>query len=347
MRTSSPSSSSTRWLASSRRRTARGQRALARAGHAGEPEDEARARSGIAHVTLLQAAGPLIIPAPTVALVPSSMRMKLPVWRLRRYSSKKSGTRRPQRDPADLVEPERRALLVAVERVDVEPVLQLLHHRPGRARGVLDGQLRARLRAAAPPSSTPSRRCPAPTVGGLPGRQSMSPRLMSISSVERDVDGHGRERLLHRLARRARWPRMREVKPDGSTITSSPGRSTPPSDLPGVGPVVVELLGHGPDHVLHREAHVDEVAVRGDVHVLQVVQQRRAPGTRASSPSASTTLSPSSAEMGMKVRSVSSSFMENLRNSSLMASKTRLVVVHEVHLVDAQHQVRARAAARR
>ena len=38
-----------------------------------------------------QAAGPMIIPAPTVAMVASSMSMKLPVVRLRRYSSKNSG----------------------------------------------------------------------------------------------------------------------------------------------------------------------------------------------------------------------------------------------------------------
>ena len=34
-------------------------------------------------------------------------------------------------------------------------------------------------------------------------------------------------------------------------------------------------FGSGPDHPLHGEAAIDEVAVRGDVHVLEVIQQRR------------------------------------------------------------------------
>jgi hypothetical protein len=42
-------------------------------------------------VTFVLIAGYRIIPAPTVAFVSSSMRMKLPVVRLRRYSSQKSG----------------------------------------------------------------------------------------------------------------------------------------------------------------------------------------------------------------------------------------------------------------
>jgi hypothetical protein len=81
------------------------------------------------------------MPAPTVALVASSIRMNEPVVRLRRYSSKNSGTGGAQRHPADLVERERVAPLVAVQRVDVEAVLQVLDQRPGGAGGVLDRQL--------------------------------------------------------------------------------------------------------------------------------------------------------------------------------------------------------------
>ena len=47
-------------------------------------------------------------------------------------------------------------------------------------------------------------------------------------------------------------------------------------DLAGVAAVVVELVGLRAHDVLHREAGVDQVAVGGDVHVLEVVHQRRA-----------------------------------------------------------------------
>ncbi len=47
-------------------------------------------------------------------------------------------------------------------------------------------------------------------------------------------------------------------------------------DLPGVAAVVgVARVRTRPDHPLHREPAVDQVAVRGDVDVLEVVKQRR------------------------------------------------------------------------
>ena len=52
-----------------------------------------------------------------------------------------------------------------------------------------------------------------------------------------------------------------------------------------------------------------------------------------------TTLSPCSAEMGMKLRSATSSRLAKASNSSRIDSKTSLVVVDEVHLVDAQQEV--------
>src|SRR5690606_4885914 len=54
------------------------------------------------------------------------------------------------------------------------------------------------------------------------------------------------------------------------------GLEHPAGDLAGVAAVVVQVGVGGPlraDDVLHRETHVDQVAVGGDVHVLQVVQQ--------------------------------------------------------------------------
>ena len=43
-----------------------------------------------------------------------------------------------------------------------------------------------------------------------------------------------------------------------------------------VAAVVGVLAGLRPDHVLHREPYVDEVAVAGDVDLFEVAQQRRA-----------------------------------------------------------------------
>ena len=45
-------------------------------------------------------------------------------------------------------------------------------------------------------------------------------------------------------------------------------------DLAGVAAVVVVLVAHRPDHPLHRETHLREVAIGGDHHVLEVVEQR-------------------------------------------------------------------------
>jgi len=46
-------------------------------------------------------------------------------------------------------------------------------------------------------------------------------------------------------------------------------------DTSGVASVVAVLDGLGPDHVLDGEADVDQIAVAGDVDLLEVSQQRR------------------------------------------------------------------------
>ena len=74
----------------------------------------------------------MIMPAPTVRLVASSMMMKPPVVRLRRYSSASSGTVVRSRTRPISLSANDVGRLVAVQRVDVEPVLQAADHRPGR-----------------------------------------------------------------------------------------------------------------------------------------------------------------------------------------------------------------------
>ncbi len=111
--------------------------------------------------------------------------------------------------------------------------------------------------------------------GWLAGRQIMSPRETSMSSARRTTtdipvkasvtgpswgvdggDGGGEPR-----------------RQDRDVVA---GLEHAPGHLAGVAPVVVVGLGHGPDHVLDGESHVDEVAVRGDVDLLEVAQQEKA-----------------------------------------------------------------------
>src|SRR5690606_20834353 len=93
--------------------------------------------------------------------------------------------------------------------------------------------------------------------------------------LEAEGDRHGRERLLDRPV----------VGVDGGDPGGEPGRQVDDlvaglehaaRDLAGVAAVVVEGGVGGllrADDVLDGEAHVRQVAVGGDVHVLQVVQQ--------------------------------------------------------------------------
>ena len=67
--------------------------------------------------------------------------------------------------------------------------------------------------------------------GWLPGRQIMSPRDTSTSSVSRidtDIGGNASSTGPSNVS----IPAMVVVIPDGSTTTSSPGRNTPPATTP-------------------------------------------------------------------------------------------------------------------
>ena len=70
-----------------------------------------------------------------------------------------------------------------------------------------------------------------PTWGWLLGRQIMSPREMSISSVRVMATDIGAK-----VSSTGPWGpsmlAMVDSKPDGSTTTSSPGLSTPPATVP-------------------------------------------------------------------------------------------------------------------
>ena len=171
--------------------------------------------------------------------------------------------------------------------------------RPGRAGRVL----------------TPSR------VPGWSGRSLIQQR--SLRAPWRSAGWSPGRRACHRAGRRSRpragssrtsraspprWGRLRCRRGDSGP---QPGRQDenivagPPDaagDLTGVAAVVVVVVGHRPDHPLHGEAAVREIAVARELDRLEVVQQRPAlpPGDPVGS---STTLSPWSAAIGIATSS--------------------------------------------
>ncbi len=92
-------------------------------------------------------------------------------------------------------------------------------------------------------------------------------------------DRLGRERLVQRLAARGAHlgnPGGEPRRQHHHLVTRLEDAA---GDGAGIAPVVVELVvgaALGPDHELDREPGVDQVAVGGDVDILEVVEQRRA-----------------------------------------------------------------------
>ena len=68
-------------------------------------------------------------------------------------------------------------------------------------------------------------------MGWVPGRQIMSPRDTSMSSVRRTVTAIGGNASSTGPAKVSTDATV-DVKPLGSTITSSPGLNTPPTTVP-------------------------------------------------------------------------------------------------------------------
>ena len=108
--------------------------------------------------------------------------------------------------------------------------------------------------------------------------------------------------------------------------------------LAGVAAVVVVVLGDRPDDPLDGEADVDEVAIGGDVHVLEVVEQRRAlvPGHLRRAPDDVVAVQRRDGDEGqvggLQPRRPGGELAHDLVEGDL-------VVVDEIHLVDADHQV--------
>ena len=139
------------------------------------------------------------IPAPTVALVTSSIRMNRPVTRLRRVGvDEQRLVVRSCTRPMSL-RPSARPPL-AVQRVDVEPVLQVLDHRARRAGRVLDRRAAARTERLVGIQQIIASRSWA-TCGAL-CRPADHVAARDVEVVlEPDGHRHRRERLVHRAAR--------------------------------------------------------------------------------------------------------------------------------------------------
>ena len=215
-----------------------------------------------------------IIPAPTVSFVDSSIRMKLPVARLRRYSSTSNGAdRRRRRRPISLSSSDC-GVLGPVQGVHVKAVAELVDLGQRRARGVLDPVAPGGLER---PLGQPAdhRLELARGRGVVVGAADDVP----ARDVHVVLKPHGhrerRVRLLQRAVERLDGgdARGHARRLDGHLVADLDHAAR---HLAGVAAVVVVLVGHRPDHPLHGEAGVDQVAVRRHVHVLEVVEKRRA-----------------------------------------------------------------------
>ncbi len=99
------------------------------------------------------------------------------------------------------------------------------------------------------------------------------------------------------------------------------------------------FVGHGAHHVLNGEATIDMVEVAGDVHVLQEVHQSRTlvPVHASTAVHHVVTLQRADGD----VADVSDfELAAEILQLFLYPGENGLVVIHKVHLVDAEHHVR-------
>ena len=256
--------------------------------------------------------------------------------RLRRYSSTNNGAAvrnviRPRSFSASSP-----AFLVAPQRVDVEQVVQLLHPRTRRAGRVLDRVGAAfTQRLVAEPAHH--------RVDVLGDRRRVVRTAEHVAPADVDVVGeaHAHRHRRHRFV-------------DGAAVLIDPGdrrgeparqhhdlvarAQDPARHLARVPAVVVVVVRHRADHVLHGEPHVDEVAVGADVDVLEVVQQRRAFVPRHVRRVRRDVVAVQRGD-GHEREVVDVELRRELAELLADLVEALLRVVDEVHLVDAQHEV--------
>ena len=177
--------------------------------------------------------GPVIMPAATVLLVASSTRMKLPVSRRAAVGVEQQRRLGAQPHAADLVQAEAGGGFVAVQGVDVQAVVELAHDRAGRAGGVLDrvAGARGQLGLAGHPAEH--------RVDVLPDVRAVVRAADQVAARDVDVvESSSTVTACPANASSTATPPGRQialtvvVKPQGSTVTSSPRRITPPAMVP-------------------------------------------------------------------------------------------------------------------
>ncbi len=180
--------------------------------------------------------------------------------------------RQAQPQPADLVQLEPVGLLLAVERVHVDAVQQLVHLGERRARGVLDPVAAGgRERALRHPAH---HRVDVARLDGLVVRTADHVAARHVDVVlEAQRDRQRRVGLLE-LALEGVDRRDARGPARGQHDDLVARAEHPRGHLAGVAAVVVVLVRHRPHDPLHGEARVLQVAVGGHVHVLEVVEQR-------------------------------------------------------------------------
>ena len=129
-------------------------------------------------------------------------------------------------------------------------------------------------------------------------------------------------------------PAIVERWPPGSTTTSSPGAHDPARDLAGVGAVVRHARSTAGGSPTARGSARRSGCGRRRCGRARGGRAAAAPGTRASSRERSTTLSPSSAEIGMKVTSGISrraakrvELLDDLRRRPPRSNSTRSILL--------------------
>ena len=160
-----------------------------------------------------------------------------------------------------------------MQGVDVEAVVQRGDPHPGGSGGVLDDVIPTRFQGGLVGHPAHHRVELGAGVGlVLRPRQQIAAGDVDIVG-ETDRHRHWRKGLRH-------WA-FRPVDgrdPTGFTAGQHhhlvAGAHDPAGDGAGIAAVVGVFAGLWPDHVLHRKAHVDQVAVTGDVDILEVAQQR-------------------------------------------------------------------------
>ncbi len=202
-----------------------------------------------------------------------------------------------------------------------------------------------RARASAPTrrtSSRPWRRCPGRRAAGCAGRQIMSPRPMSMSSVELDGD-----RLRRRTPRRAacrpgrRSFDTRVVKPDGSTVDLVAGLEHAAGDGAGVAAVVVQVASSCCGRITYCTGKRASIRLRSEAMCTSSRWcSSEGPSYQGMASLRVTTLSPVSADDRDEGQVVDLELHGEVAELVADLLEALLRVVDEVHLVDAHDQVR-------